>query len=293
MKNKALLILSTLLMTVISSCQTSSSGQQKTNEATSSAAPFEFDLSQPIKLTLSSILDEISGITFHPDNAGILYAIQDEDGKVFTYDIASEKIVDEFSFGKNGDYEDIATDGKYIYVLRSDGDIYYFPFAHNNDKSLVKIIKNVLPKGEYESLAYNSKENTLIALCKECKVDKSASTLTGYTFEILGDGTLNKPTMFAVQISDLKALDNTISKTIKPSAITFNHKTNEWYIISSIDKILIATDMNFKPRFVIPIKRDQFEQPEGMAVNQNGDLYISNEISNALSSTLYKFQLKK
>jgi uncharacterized protein YjiK len=293
MKNIIFTLLIAVLIQILYSCQNASNGQQQSNQQTAISVNFEYDLANSKKYDLSSNLDEISGITFHPDNSNLLYAIQDEDGKVFTYDLATEKVVDEFTFGKNGDYEGIATDGKYIYVLRSDGDIYYIPFEHNRDKNSVKIIKNVVPKGEYESLAYQAQDNSLLILCKECKVDKSKATLTGYKFGVLPDGSLNTPSSFAIDLQQLKSLDNTLSTQLKPAAITYNQHSKEWYILSSIDKVLIVADLDFHIKKVIPFKRSQFEQPEGMAISKEGHLYISSEMGNTSSASLYKFQMQK
>ena len=292
MKDKLLSIL--MLLIIIYSCQNASNGQQKSLASSSVNTSFDYELSNPEAVALSSRLDEISGITFHPDNSNLIYAIQDEIGKVFTYDLEKKQIIDEFKFGKDGDYEDIATDGKFIYVLKSDGSIYYFPFKHNQDNKSVRVLKNPLPKGEYESLALNPVDQSLVVLCKECKVDKSKKTLTGYKFVINPDGSLNiKSFPFLLDLKKIKELDNSISNTIKPSAITFNPKNKEWYILSSIDKVLIVTDGTFKAKKIIPFKRNQFEQPEGIAISKEGKLYISSEIGTATSAVLYSFQLKK
>lgn len=279
------------LILLISACQASSNGQQKVQEEKNQNGEFQYDLQSPISYTLNSALDEISGITFHSENNDILYAIQDEEGKLFTYSLIDKKITDEFTFGKNADYEDVTTDGKYFYILKSNGDIFYFPFDHKKESKSVNILKNILPKGEYESLAFKAEDNSLYALCKDCKVDKSSPSITGYTLPIHQDGSLKDYTTFSINIDNLKKWNSTISKTIKPSAITYKSTTKEWYIISSIDKILVIADENFNVKNVIPFKRSQFEQPEGLAVNINNDLFISSEMGNAVSAALYQFKL--
>ena len=276
-----------------SSCQTSSNGQQKSKEKTAAVSNFDYDLTSPKTYKLNSALDEISGIAFHPENANLIYAIQDEEGKLFTYDLMQSKIVDEFSFGKNGDYEDIATDGKYFYILKSNGDIHYFPVNHNKNKANVEIVKNVLPKGEYESLALNPLDQSLLVLCKDCKVDKSNGRVTGYKFSLQQNKLSTTFTTFTLDIDSLRKWDENISKTIKPSAMTFNAVKKEWYIISSIDKILIVTNDAFQPTNILTFTRNQFEQPEGLAINNSGDLFISSEIGDSNAAAIYQFKSNK
>lgn len=292
MSKNTLFLFYLMCVWVLSSCQTSSNGQQKSKDNTIAVSSFQYDLNTSQKIyTLPAVLDEISGITFHPQHTEVIYAIQDELGKLYSYSLLQEKVIDEFTFGKSGDYEDVATDGKYFYVLKSNGDIFYFPFDHKNDKSNVQVIKNLLPKGEYESLAINPSNNTLHVLCKECKVDKSNGTLTGYIFQLGENGSFDTTyKTFSLDINSLKSWKSDIGKSIKPSAITYNAKTQEWFIISSIDKFLLVTDSDFKPKNLVSFQRRQFEQPEGLAINTKGELFISSEIGDSNSAALYQFK---
>lgn len=292
MLKNSLILFSFVCLSFVCSCQTSSNGQQKSKDTSTITSNFSYDLNKAKTYKLNSALDEISGIAFHPQKSDKIYAIQDEHGKLFTYDLAKEKIVDEFSFGKNGDYEDVATDGKFFYVLKSNGDIFYFPFDYQKVASKVQVAKDILPKGEYESLAVNPLNKTLQVLCKECKVDKSLGKLSGYSFQLQVDGSLSTTyNTFSIELNSLKTLDSGIGKSIKPSAMAFNPQSQEWYIISSIDKILIVTDTVFQPKNVIAFKRSQFEQPEGLAFNNTGELFISSEIGDANSAAIYQFNL--
>ncbi|HEY4208137.1 MAG TPA: hypothetical protein VGM31_15035, partial [Puia sp.] len=116
-------------------------------------SPPGYDLGAPQKFIMSESLHEISGITFVRPNNDSLYAIEDEDGKLFYFRPGGDKPAYK-KFGKKGDYEDVTVlGGSSFVVLRSDGSLYVFPanFVHD-DKQEVEEYPNILPAGEYEGL---------------------------------------------------------------------------------------------------------------------------------------------
>jgi hypothetical protein len=71
---------------------------------------------------------EISGVAFKEGDSNMLYAEQDEEGKVFYLKPGDTK-AQHTKFGKNGDYEDIAICGDKVILLKSDGSLYVFPLV--------------------------------------------------------------------------------------------------------------------------------------------------------------------
>lgn len=277
----------------LASCQPRTVAKNVTGSSEKNSPVFPYELKADRSFQMPEVLREISGITFLPDHANVLYAIQDEDGILFSYDISTMKLLDGFEFAKPGDYEDLATDGRFFYVLKSNGDVYSFPVAHKQDITAVKVFKGLLPKGEYESLAFNASDGKLYALCKDCQIDKKSNGLSGYTISADPEGHLHREGKFSLDLTVLQALEPKIKKRIKPSAMTKNRSRDEWYIISSIDKVLIVTDKAFVPKKIVPFSRKDFEQPEGIAFDKEDNLFISSEAGNLPAGMIFQFKRQK
>lgn len=244
---------------------------------------------QPTKgYALPSVLEEISGITYLPTTPDVLYAVQDEDGILYSYDLNQQKVIDRFQFARSGDYEGLTNNGNYFFVLKSNGDIFSFPTS-KEDPRPVRHNRSILPTGEYESLAFEPRSNKLYVICKNCKVDKGRQKTTAYSLDILDNGEVNLVQSFEIELSSFAKLDQKI-KSFKPSALARHSTKEEWYIISSIDKILVITDLNFIPKRIIPFKRKAFEQPEGLVFDDKSNLFISSEAGNAGYAKIYKFE---
>lgn len=292
------------LMLQLSSCQNSEqSAQGLAAEAKGQASELLADAQQDGILSsralwseqMPRVLDEISGIAFDPDgDFDMLYAIEDETGVLYSYSLTEKKVVSEFKFAGRGDYEDVATDGKYFYVLRSDGVIYSFDFdLQNSSEKEPRVTKGLLPKGEYESLAINPDNGRLYVMCKECKVDKKGGQHTGYEFST-NKGKVDKfLRIISIDLAGLRKIDKDIKKIIKPSAITYDREAKRWFMISSIDKALMIFDEDFKIKKIEKFARSAFEQPEGLAINyKSGELLISSERGDSSYGMLKSFTLK-
>ncbi len=85
-----------------------------------------YDLGNPEKFFMPESLLEISGITFYKGKKDTIYAIQDEQGRVFRlpWDVKKQYNT---KFGKQGDYEDLAIINEQVLVLKSNGTLFSFP----------------------------------------------------------------------------------------------------------------------------------------------------------------------
>lgn len=273
---------------LLSACHsTSSSGEHK---QVNSIQQQGFDLNNREAISLPAALEEVSGHTFLPAKEDVLYAIQDENGIVYAFNLKTKQIEDTIPFGPDGDYEGITTDGTNFYVLKSNGDIYSFPVQGTPNIADVKVFKNTFGKGEYESLGIDTVRKELVVLCKSCKDDRKKAQSTGYLlkYDQNGDITVDRP--FIVDLAAAKSLDSKFPKVFNPSAITKKHSSDEWYILSSIDKLLLITDANFQPKAVLPFSRKHYEQPEGIAFDSKENLYISSERGGESSGMIYKIK---
>jgi uncharacterized protein YjiK len=250
-------------------------------------SPEGYDFAKPEKHHLPERLHEISGIAFLQGNAKIFYAVNDEEGKVYYFDLTSNS----FPFTKfsgKGDYEDLAIiNNNRIVVLKSDGTLYVFAADVVGKKEIdtVEEFAQILPKGEYEGIA--AQENNLFVLCKKCPTDKKNKQVTLYEI-VLMNGAI--PRINNTHIIDLSSVE-TEKQNFYPSCIAKNPISGDWYILSSVNKKLIVLNRAWILKNAYSLDPAIFRQPEGMTFSSNGDLYISNE-GGERAATILKFTRK-
>ena len=240
-------------------------------------SPVGYDINKPEKFVMNSSLKEISGITFIKGKEDVMYAIEDEAGKLFSVTPGSDKL-SHSKFGKKGDYEDVTIlNDNLVTVLRSDGSLFTFSVNEIGKEKIdsVKEYENILPEGEYEGLFADS--TNLIALCKNCPDDKQKKEVSVYTLQHVHGDSLTITNTFKVDISIIQPKDENGKEKFHPSGIAKNPVTHEWYIISSVNKLLLILDEQWKAKDYYPLDPSLFKQPEGITFNSKGDLYISNE----------------
>lgn len=240
--------------------------------------PVGYDINNPQKFDMPNALHEISGISFLKEATDSICAIEDEDGKLFYFVLGSTEIKHS-KFGKKGDFEDVAVlNKKTVAVLRSDGSLFIFAAAEIGKEKIdsVQQYLNILPEGEYEGLtAYDGK---LYALCKKCIIDDEKKEISLYTLAQDSNKILAVTGSLKIDLSPIKKENKESGKgKFHPSCIAKNPLTHEWYIISSVNKLLVVLDEQWKITASFPLNPSMFKQPEGIAFNAQGDLYISNE----------------
>jgi hypothetical protein len=243
-------------------------------------SPSGYDLASPQKFIMSDALHEISGITFIRPNNDSLYAIEDEDGKLFYFRPGGAKPQYK-KFGKHGDYEDVTVlggnTGNSFVVLRSDGSLYVFPTNFiQHDKQDVEEYPNILPAGEYEGL-YGDDDNSLYALCKNCKEDDQRDGVSVFRLQRNGKGHLKVIDHFTVDVSGINLPKEQRKGKFHPACLARHPITREWYIISSVNKVLLVLDNQWKLKAAYSLKPSLFKQPEGLAFDSKGNMYVSNE----------------
>jgi len=254
-------------------------------------SPEGYNLKKPDKFKMPSSLLEISGIAFQNMNADTVYSIQDEDGRLFrqAWGIKKQKNI---KFAPSGDYEDLAIAFEQVFILKSSGTIYSFPFSETTKKKtgLVKEYKRLVPKAEYESLYADAGEKRLYILCKSCDSDKKKKQLTGYrlAYDQVAD-TLTLEGSFSIALDQL---EKKLKTGFHPSALTKNPMTGEWYILSSMNKLLVITDASWKIKEAHHLNASTFNQPEGIAFDEDNNLYISNEGDEITDGNILKFGYK-
>lgn len=269
-------------------------GAENTAVAEVQKTGLPYDLSKPVKYNMPQSLFEISGIVFHNGDAKEVFAIQDEDGDLFHLGL-TDKTAKFTKFGGKGDYEDLAIIKNFVIVLKSNGELHTFPIAGINAPAVANVVKtkDLVPKAEYEGLAANEKAGMIYILTKDSKPDSKAKTTSIYGFKVAADGTFTPAGQFGLSHKDIEKMSGATRSKFRPSALTKNVATNEWYILSSINKLLVVTDAGFKVKATYPLPGSFFNQPEGIAFDKDNNLYISNEGGTLAAGNILMFKLKK
>ena len=262
---------------------------------------FPYDLDRPkMNLELPKVLEEISGLSHAEGNN--VYCLQDEKGELFLYNLDKGEIERQIPFGKPGDFEGIAKAGDRIYVLRSDGKLYSFqePKTGNEIGEITQIYLELGSKCNAEGLGYDSGRNRLLVACKgESKKESVEKRFYGVD---LGSDELKAVPLFSLSAASLQNPANWISRerydnsgiplrkvnTFNPSGIATHPITGDFYVLSSVGKLLVVLTHDGKIRQIVPLDPHRFIQPEGITFDMEGNLFISNE-GRGDHAVIYKF----
>ncbi|MCO5946819.1 SdiA-regulated domain-containing protein [Mucilaginibacter flavidus] len=265
-------------------------GQQQSK----SPGPKGYDLTRPVKYELPDELTEISGIAFNKGNADTMYAEQDEKGSLFYFKPGNKDML-RYKFGKSGDYEDVAINNGQVIMLRSDGVLFTFPLqsVKSNRPADARAWEGLLPQGEYEGMFADDSTQSVYVLCKHCSIEKSSKTSTVFTLKLAADGTLTSAEQSVIDVKKIEKLTGQKKITFHPSGLSRSPLTGDWYILSSVNKMLIVAGANWEIKEVHPLNPQVFGQPEGIAFDKDNNLYISNEGDKLRMGNVLKFAFKK
>ncbi|MEO9482685.1 MAG: SdiA-regulated domain-containing protein [Ekhidna sp.] len=300
-KNIAPLLLFILIIFFSHGCTSSSFGQRADSLfLVTDNISIKYNLKKPDKkYFMPYVLEEISGLSFKEPNS--ILAVDDESGKVFQYDFDKQNIVHSISFYKSGDYEGVEIMDDTIFVLKSDGDLFRFPFSQQKQSDASKFENDLGSKNDTEGLGYDLETNQLIIACKEdgkiggekikgrafYAVDAHKMKLNREPIFTIGPDEL---TTFWEQNRDYEYEKNRIK--FKPSAIATHPISGHYYILSSVGKMLIVVDKLGQIQATYPISPRVLGQPEGLCFSPSGDMYISSEGEGDRGYVL-KFEIKK
>jgi uncharacterized protein YjiK len=260
-------------------------GQQKKY-----TGPPGYSFHNPKRYAMPGELNEISGIALNQGSDDTLYAEQDEEGKLFHFKLGDAHI-QTTRFAKKGDFEDISICHNQVIMLRSDGVLFTFPLAETSQLQAanVKVFKNLLPPGEYEGLASDDSQGRIWVLCKHCRAGKTSKRGGGFLFQLNRAGDLEPAGDFEINVREIEEMTGTPKINFHPSALALNPFTREWYVLSSVNHLLVVTGEDWKVKAVYPLDPSLFPQPEGIAIDRQQNLYISNERKLSPAATVLVF----
>lgn len=256
----------------------------------SNAQAKEYDLSKGEKFNMPESLLEISGIAFNSYNPDTVYAIQDEEGRLFSLSWGIKKAIST-KFAPRGDYEDLAILNNHVYVLKSSGDIYGFALniKSGDISESTQAWDDFLPKAEYESLYADEAEQTLYVLTKSA--GKKKKNTLGYKINVdKNTKDLGTITEFTLDQDAVESMGFKLKSGLRVSALSRHPKSKEWYMLSSAEKLLVVATPDWQIKAVYDLDASTFNQPEGIAFDKNNNLYISNEGDEITNGNIRKFK---
>jgi len=259
---------------------------------------------------LDKNLSEVSGLSFISDKEVAL--IQDEAGSIFYFDLEKKAITKKINFSKKGDYEDLKMMGDSGYILRSDGnlvELYGLTGEHVVENNLNTSLSG---KNNTEGLCYDEQKNLLLIACKgKPEINKKGKDFENkkaiYSFDPVTK-TLSDTPYVLIDVNDIQKISrgkysNVIEKLVRfytkagavhsfePSGISIQPSSRDLYIISSVGKVLVIVSPDGQVSNVIKLDPKVFKQPEGIAFDSYGNLYITNEGRHGKGNIL-KFNIK-
>jgi len=254
----------------------------------------EYNLNNPFRIKLDDQLAEISGISFYPKDSSI-FAISDESGYLFKIHLNKKLVTEEWKFDNTHDFEDVLLHDSSFYILESNGNIQSLQFSQKGDtifkrKSTFEN-ENDTKKNEFESIYYDKQSKGLVMICKTCDADKK-NAVSAWNFDPETGNYVQSAFYINVDPIAKKTRENKLK--FKPSAAAINPLTNDVWILSSVNQLLIVTDNKGNTKNVFTLNPAIFKQPEGIAFTPWGDLLISNEATDKYeTSTLLIFKPQK
>ncbi len=227
----------------------------------------------------SEDLKEISGLS-PTDQPGVFLANNDEKGTIFFVDgNAGGGILNRVNFKDKGDFEDLAMVGDTIYVVKSSGKIFQV-FDWKKDKPGVVEFDTPLKKeDDVEGLGFDKKKNVLLLACKG-NTD-SATVRRVFSFDLKTKKLGENPTytIDPQQVNELLEKDGEDDpKFFSPSGIAVHPLRPEVYVISSVGKTMAVLDYNSgQLRYLVKLDKSILPQPEGIAFDASGNLFLSSE----------------
>ncbi len=239
-------------------------------------------------VVLPDVLREISGICFIDSTR--LACVQDENGKVFIYDIKTSKITSDIFIKEKGDFEDIALVENTIYLLRSDGSLFTFiPGQSGKAEKSRSGIKNK----ESEALCFDPFAHKLLLVPKAKSEKKKFHNEIQFYYIHWKNLKIEKKPFLTV---DVKSVRNFLEKKdlpryqevlewekkgkkweFKVSAAAVHPLSGHFFVLSSVNHLWLEISRKGKIIDGGFLKTELYPQPEGLCFSPEGKLYISNE----------------
>ncbi|OHX64763.1 SdiA-regulated domain-containing protein [Flammeovirga pacifica] len=226
------------------------------------------------KWVLPSKLDEISGLTWYGKNT--VACINDEKGNIYLYDLNKKSVSKKIDFGKDGDYEGIAYNRPYFYVVNSKGKLF---IIHEETNEVKKEQLPFTADNDIEGLCMFDDQHLLVAL-------KGKGGLHGKKAD--------HKSIYKVNIHNTEkvSLAYTLKKGFKvsPSGVYYDKNKNEVYVLSHRSSQLFVLDGSSGEQIMsYSLPKKVHAQPEGICISDDGRIFISNERGGQYNAKILQF----
>ena len=270
-----------------------------------SSTRYSYDLSKANdSYELPAVLNEISGLT--DLNIKEIGCVQDEKGVIFIYDLEKKEIIKEIDIVPEGDFEGITLVGDTMYLLRSDGNLLEVKNYLHSNRSVTTYHLN-LRSQDNEGLCYDEKNRRLLIASKG-KIGKGPEFKDIRVINVFDLKTKVIVPYLIIELSlesiETFAKKKSISLPLKkkkkggfisalrfmPSAIAVHPLTDNIYLLSAVDNMLLVIDFEGSIIHVESLLPSLHSKSEGITFLKNGDLLISNEADGS-NASIIKYNL--
>jgi len=253
-------------------------------------AQIPYDLQHPSeRVVLPPVLREVSGVTAI-DSVTVAF-VQDEKGVIYLYSLKTHAIVREIPFAADGDFEGLARAGGDMYVLRSDGVL--FGIRDYASKPAITSYTTHIPCANSEGLCYDATGKRLLLACKSPLGKGKEYKDERGIFAFDPDGKQPATKAFELSLTEVRqfcathriSLPTITRKNgtekeqlrIRLSALAIRPGTNDIYLLSAADHLLLVLDATGTLKEVVQLDATLYNKAEGIIFLPNGDLVITNE----------------
>lgn len=244
---------------------------------------------------LPKALTEVSGLGLSRDGKSG-WTVNDERGELFPYSAEQGFVNRPRHFADRGDYESLEIVGNEIVVARSDGTLYRV--AGDRVTTVESVFEHAC---NLEGMGLDRTRSRLLLACKDrAGKGKKYRHMAGVYAVSLPDFEQSEAPVLTIAHRDLKkfierakvsGLQGRDAKQFRPSAIAVSPDDAYIYILSTVGRMLVVVDRSHAIVAVDYLPRKVHRQPEGLAFDSEGAMYITNE-GRSGRGTLHRFDPK-
>ena len=256
------------------------SRKHKANAANKAGNDFPYALETPDNRVVlpQPGLHEISALS--PTNdPNILLCISDEIGEFYLINAQTGATIRRVLFRDHGDFEGTEMVHDTLYALKSDGKIFEIAPTLDSTASSREYQTSLSKENDMEGLCYDAKRNALLLACKENPESNKPRNI--YAFD-LALKQLAPQAVYTIDPDEVARLAPTRidekAHFFSPSGIAIHPISGDVYVLSTAKKRLVVLDYQTgNIKYVQYLTKSVIPQPEGIAFDPKGNLFISSE----------------